>query len=123
MRIFDTNNRFRHILRNLQRKNFGLWYLYRRLYPILLFISFLIWLLAEKPRYGSMLFPVFIVYFLWLKTICLFLIWYLFRTYNKKGLYFYYHLGLSEIQLFIGTWLFDICVFLVLLAIVQLIIF
>src|SRR5687768_923318 len=73
--------------------------LYRQLWPITNTISLLMWVMAGRPAFSSIKFAAFVVAFIWLRSFCQLLIWYLFRSFNRKGFAFYHHFGLSEIQL------------------------
>ncbi|WP_439558179.1 hypothetical protein [Dyadobacter sp.] len=84
---------------------------YRKIWPVTTATSLLMWGIAEFPSLKSDIFPSFILAFLWLRSACQALIWYLFRSSNRKGFIFYHHFGLSEVKLALLTYLLDLAVF------------
>jgi hypothetical protein len=88
-----------------------LWILYRQLLPVTSATSLFMWSLAGFPLLESDQFSAFLVAFVWLRSFCQILIWYLFRYFNEKGFVFYHHFGLSEIQLACIIYLLDLLIF------------
>lgn len=90
-----------------------LWILYRQVGPATLLMTLCLWMFAEFPTPDAPeLFTRFLIFFFWFRTACQGLIWYIFRTFNKKGFYFYYHFGFSELQLASILYLFDLLILL-----------
>jgi hypothetical protein len=96
--------------------------LYRQLWPITWGTSLLMWSIARFPTLISDQFPAFVTAFVWLRTFCQLLIWYLFRSFNQKGFVFYHHFGLSEMRLAFITYLLDLLLFALWIIIVSLIV-
>jgi hypothetical protein len=91
--------------------------LYRKLGVVSLPITLLMWAYASFPLPNNPgRFLLFLILLFWLRTPCQMLIWYLYKRSDRKGLYFFFHFGFSEIQLFLATYLFDVFVLAVLIA-------
>ncbi|WP_031527442.1 hypothetical protein [Dyadobacter crusticola] len=84
---------------------------YRSIWPVTTATSLLMWGIVDFPSFTAEVFPTFIMIFLWLRSGCQALIWYLFRSSNRKGFVFYNHFGLSEMRLALLTYLLDLAVF------------
>ena len=82
--------------------------LYRQVWPFTVATSLLMWGLAGHPTLASTNLLSFITKFFWLRTPSQLLIWYLFRSTNRKGFVFYQHFGLSELQLASGVYVLDL---------------
>lgn len=111
IKLFPMYTRFRVFLN-----------LYKRLCWVTLPSTLVIWWNGGLPTFGSSadLLMVFIPFYLFLRTICHALIWYLFRMDNRKGFYFYHHFGFSEWQLAIGVYVFEMILFVLLVLITGL---
>lgn len=90
--------------------------LYGRIWIVTIIISLSIWALANFPTFISPNFLQFLLRFLWLRTFCQLLIWYVFRLTNKEGFVFYHHFGYSERRLAVLLYLMDLSIFLLTIA-------
>ncbi|RIV21537.1 hypothetical protein DYU11_19240 [Fibrisoma montanum] len=84
------------------------WVLYKQIGVYSAATSLVLWLLAGLPTVSSEAFNEALVFLLWTRTLSQLLIWYLFRTTNGKGFFFYNHFGWSERQLALLSYLIDL---------------
>ncbi|CCH52611.1 hypothetical protein BN8_01624 [Fibrisoma limi BUZ 3] len=87
------------------------WILYKQIGVYSVATSLALWLLAGMPTLRSGNFSEALVFLLWTRTLSQLLIWYLFRTTNRKGFFFYHHFGWSERQLALLSYLIDLVCF------------
>lgn len=86
-------------------------------YKNFFFLSFIITVicLVIFQKYGM---NTFFVLF-WFKVITLFIIYYFIKSYKAKEFYYYRNLGISELVLWMTTFLFDFSLFILLLLLIN----
>lgn len=104
-------NQLRKSTRSITMSLRVLFLLYRKIGPVTLLITILFWVYAEWPIPADRSpFAIFLVYFIWMRTICQVLVWYSYKRFNRTGFYFYHHFGFSELQLMSILYLFDLLI-------------